>query len=564
MESPTPRSDPGARRPAPPPVSRREAIALGVVCAVALALRAANLQQLHAHDPFFQLPSVDARLYHEWAQAIAAGDWLGHEAFLNSPGYAYGLALLYLAFGPSLLVAKGAQVLLGTLSCVLTWALGRRLFGPAVALGAAAAVAVYEMLIFYEGTLVPANALVPLGLAGVLAVVRAIERPGVARWLGAGALVGLAALVRPNFLLYGALCGAWIAFAPRAGPWRRRVAGLAAFVAGIAALVGPVTVRNYVVAGDLVPVTYAGGLNLFFGNNPDADGTFRVPRFFPRSAVDDPWEQRAVYRSVAERAAGRPLRPSEISAVWAGEALRFARQAPGPWVRLVARKVELALGAFEPWNIRSVTLTRGFSRVLRLPLLGFGLLAPLAFLGLWLTAGRWRELVPLYALLVTVFGTLVIFFVLARYRVPAVPVLALFASAGVLETARRLRRPQRRRGLALALAATAAFAAFAHRTVAVEDLSIAWYNLGNRYKALGDWPKAEASYRRSLEGQPRYLSAHNNLALVYEAWGRREEARERWERVRELAVEQGLTRYVERADRHLRTLGARPGTPLQE
>ncbi len=155
------------------------------------------------------------------------------------------------------------------------------------------------------------------------------------------------------------------------------------------------------------------------------------------------------------------------------------------------------------------------------------------------------------------FATLVVFFVLSRYRVPAVPVLALFASAGVFECVRRLRRPGARRSLVVPAIATAAFAVFAHRAVLVEDLSIAWYNLGNRYKALGEWAKAEESYARSLRGNPGYLSTHNNLALVYEAWGRPEAARERWQRVRAMAAERGLARYVERADRHLRALEAR-------
>jgi len=553
---------PAAVSPAPP-ISRGEALALGGVCALALALRTANLQQLHAHDPFFALPSVDARLYHEWARAIAAGDWLGREAFLNSPAYAYGLAAVYALVGPSLLVAKGLQALGGTLACALTWAVGRRVFAPGVAVGGAAVLAVSQMPIFYEGTLVPANALVPLGLLAVLGVLRALERPGGLRWLAAGAAVGLAALVRPNLLLFGALCGAWLPLALRRHPGRRRVAWLAAFAAGAALLVAPATLHNYAASRDFVPITYAGGLNLLFGNNPDADGTFRVPRFFPRSAMDDPWEQRAVYRSVAERAEGRALRPSEISAVWTREALRFAREATGPWLRLMGRKAALSVNAFEPWNIRSLTITREFSWVLRLPLLEFGVLVPFAFLGVWLTAGRWRALAPLYALLATVFGTMLVFFVLSRYRVPAIPVLALFAVAGVVEVARRARRPGAVRRLAFPLLATAGFAVFTHQTLATEDLSIAWYNLGNRYKALGDWPRAEQSYGRALRGQPGYLSAHNNLALVHEAWGRDDLARAGWERVRALAVERGLERYVERADRHLRGLAERaaPATP---
>jgi tetratricopeptide (TPR) repeat protein len=263
-----------------------------------------------------------------------------------------------------------------------------------------------------------------------------------------------------------------------------------------------------------------------------------------------------MFQRAAEQSEGRRLRPSEVSRFWSAQALRFAREYPGPWARLVWRKLELATNAFEPWNIRAIAITREFSAVLRLPLVGFGLLAPLAVAGIALTAARWRELVPLYALLATVLATLLVFFVLARYRLPAVPALALFASAGIAEGARRLRdRSPRVLGVALAAAALAAL--WVHRDVARDDLSIAYYNLGNRYRELEEWPRAIESYRRALEQRPNYISTYNNLALVLEATGEHDaDARIAWERVRELAAAQGLPRHAERAERHLRALDA--------
>jgi len=541
---------------APPPTSAEWAV-LAAICAVALLLRLWNVQQLHAHDPFFARPSLDERMYHEWAQAIAAGDGWGDQVFLNGPLYPYLLAGLYALLGPSLLAAKVAHALLGTLTCVLTWWVGRRLFGPAVALGGAALVAVSRILIFYDSTLVVDALIVPLALLAVGAVRVAADRPSAGRWLAAGAAVGLGALARPNALLLGALCGAWAWWALRERAATARLRWLAAYALGALLWVAPVAGRNYAVSGgDFVPITYSGGMNLFLGNNPDANGSFGVPRIFPRSTADDPWEQREMFQRFAEQVEGRPLRPSEVSRFWSAQALRFAREYPAQWAGLLCRKLELATNAFEPWNIRSITITREFSAVLRLPLVGFGLLAPLAVVGLALTAARWRELVPLYALLATVLATLLVFFVLARYRLPAVPVLALFASAGVADGVRRVRdRSPRAVGAALAAAALAAF--WVHREVARDDLSIAYYNLGNRYKELADWPRAIESYRRVLEARPSYVSAHNNLALVFEATGEHDaDARIAWEHVRALAAAQGLPRYAERAERHLRALDA--------
>ena len=276
--------------------SRAEWIGVGAVFLIALALRLLHLEQLRAHDPFFALPSVDERMYHEWALAIRGGDWLGAHAFASDdvvvghgPLYPYFLALLYGLFGPSVAAAKTVQSLLGSFSCVLVWALTRRLFDGRVAVLASLATAGYGMLLFYEGALVVANLQVLLSLLILLAVVRALERPRVSRWLGAGLLVGLSAVARPNVLLFAAAVAVWIPVAlRRVVPRARRAALAGAFLAGAALMVLPVTLRNYALTGEWVLVSHAGGLNFFIGNNPDANGAFRVPRPFSRALADDP------------------------------------------------------------------------------------------------------------------------------------------------------------------------------------------------------------------------------------------------------------------------------------
>jgi 4-amino-4-deoxy-L-arabinose transferase-like glycosyltransferase len=557
----------GAIAPARP--SRAEWIGVAAVFLFALALRLLHLQQLRAHDPFFELPSVDERMYHQWALAIRGGDWLGANAFAGSdvvvghgPLYPYFLALLYGLFGPSVAAAKTAQCVLGSFSCVLVWALARRLFEPRVALLASLATAGYAMLLFYEGALVVANLQVLLCLLILLAVVRALERPRAWGWLGAGLLVGLSAIARPNALLFGAAIAAWIPLAlRRALPRGRRVALVAAFCVGAASMLLPVTLRNHALTGEWILVSHAGGLNFFIGNNPDANGAFRVPREFPRALADDPWEQRALFRSTAERASGRELTASEVSAFWRDRGLDFIRARPAAWLRLELRKFALSVNAFEAWNIRSFTLSQHFSWVLRLPLISFGFLAPLALLGIVLTRRAWRRLVPLYAMLGTVLATQLIFFVLSRYRMPAVPLLAIFGAAGLVQL---LDAVHARRWKWLAGAASLLVAAsFAiHQPILREDLSVAYYNLGNRYRDLERWDRAIDAYRESLRRNAGYISAHNNLAIAYERSGAHPaEAIEAWERVRALAVARDLERYVERADRHLRALRAAEAGP---
>lgn len=525
------------------------------VFALALALRLLHLQQVVAHDPFFTQPSVDSMVYRDWGLRIASGDWLGSEPFFLSPLYAYVLGLVYSVAGPSHLAPLVLNALLGAAMVLLVYLLALRLFDRRVALVAAALAATYRMEIFYEGAALVETLQTFLTAALTLICVAALERPTLARFLGLGALVGASALARQNALLFAPLF-ALLPFTPLVGERdsARRASLAAAVLAGAALLVLPATVRNWAVSGDLVLVNSTGGILMYTGWNPEATGVYTVPSVLPRALADDPIEQKDAYRALAEQRTGRTLAPSQVSAYWRGEALRYALENPGAALRLGLWKARLFWSAFEAWDNRSFTVSRPGSWVLRLSPVSFAWVAPLALLGIGLTLARWRRLVPLYLVVLVHFATAVLFIALSRYRVPVLPALAVFAGAGVVGVVDLARA---RNGPKLALAAAlfaAALFAVNFRTPP-EDLSMAHFNLGNAYKELGRWDEAVDAYFHALELDPGYISTWNNLALVYERSGvERELVIRTWQRVLQLARAQGSALHVERAERHLRAL----------
>lgn len=550
-------SDAGARPALAPRLSRGEGLGLVAVLAVALGLRVLHLLEIRANDPFFEAPSVDPRLYHEWASRIAQGDWLGEEIFFLGPLYPYFLGVVYSVFGASLLAAKIVHVALGTATVALVFALARRVFDRRVAFVAAAIAASYRMAPFYEGTLVVANLLLPLTLLVVLATLRVRDRPTAPRALLAGVATGVAALARQNALLYAPLAMGWLLFALRdRAPLARRTGLAVALAAGVLLAVLPATLRNLAVGGDLVWINAAGGAPFFTGNNPDADGTFRVPRIFSQALADDPLEQRAMYTKLAEQTLGRELLPSEVSRFWVDQGLAWIRARPLDWLRLEWKKFGLFWNAHEVWNNRSISIDRAFSRVLRAPLPTFGIVAPLALLGMGLSWRRARDLFPLYAMIGVSLATALAFFVLSRYRMPIVPLLAIFAAYALVQLF-DLSRARRARALAACGVSVAALAWFVHREIVREDLSIAHYNLANRYMLTRQWDLAIDHYWKTIEGRPGYISAYNNLAIVYQATGHNpREAVLTWQEVRRLAQRMNLPEYVARAERNLRALGA--------
>ncbi|MDP6980926.1 MAG: glycosyltransferase family 39 protein [Myxococcota bacterium] len=547
--------DPGATAPAGAalerPPEQQEWLAIAGIWFVAIMLRLFHLLAIRQHDPFFFQPAVDPRFYHEWATRIAAGDWLGSGVFLQGPLYPYLLSLLYRVTGPDLFWPRFVNAVMGSLACVLVWWIARSLFDRRVALLAAALVALHGMFIFYEGSLLIANVLIPLNLLVVACALKAQNSERRALWFALGALIGLSALGRPNMLLFAPLIA--IALVWHRAEAMRRVALLACLVAGVALVLAPGLMRNRAVADDWVLVSASAGMNFFNGNNADANGSHNVPSIFDRAQADHPAEQNAIYRAYAEERLSRSLRPSEVSDYWFDRGLDWVKAHPGDWLALMARKFLLFVNHYEIWNNRSYEVSSQFSWVLRLPLVSFGFIAPLAVLGMVLAASRYRELWPLYGVVAVALATGLIFFVLSRYRVPAVPALIIFAAAALVWLYDALRA--RRREFYFALASLVVFIGVSSLDLHVQDLSVAYYNLGNRYRLAHDHERAIEQYRRSLEINSSYISAHNNLALSLELSGRhREEAIEAWRYLGELGRARGLTHYVERAERHLSAL----------
>ncbi len=543
-------------------VARREVAIVAAIAVLALLLRGLHLWQAAVHDPFFFLPAVDPKVYHEWATRIAEGDWLGDQVFFLSPLYPYFLGAIYWVAGPSLLAAKIVQAVLSAGCCLMIHLIGRRVFGALAGAIAALLWAVYPLSIFYDTELLVASIQTPLNLAAVLLLLRAESTGARRHWLAAGVLLGLSILARPNTLLLAVLVVPWAVFALRDRFSRGAIALRIAIVAGGAAMmVLPVTWRNFAVGDDLVLVSSQSGVNLYIGNGPGANGTFRVPKEFLSTRADDPIQQQQAYREQAERALGRSLKPSEISGYWSDRTLEHVADHPGDTVLLLLRKTGMFLNFYEPGNSRDYPSSRRFSGILELPLPDFSILGPLGLLGMIVFLRAFRRAFLLYAMVAVYAASLVLFFVLAHYRMPVTPFFALFAGGGIAWLLEAL-AGRRLRALLLGLALLAGSAWIVHLDLyrPAESRFMVEYNLANRFRMLGRRQEAIDAYRRSIELQPNYISSHHNLAMYCGEEPRDLACAEReWRAVLDIARAHGDAEYVKRAEHFLRAIAQTKG-----
>jgi tetratricopeptide (TPR) repeat protein len=225
---------------------------------------------------------------------------------------------------------------------------------------------------------------------------------------------------------------------------------------------------------------------------------------------------------LAELATGRSLTPGEVSRYWTDRALAFITTQPGAWLRLLGTKTALLWNATEMLDTESQETYAEWSATLRA--LGlvthFGVLVPLALFGIWTTWPRRSRLWVVYALTLAYAGSVVLFYVFARYRYPLVPFLVLFAAAGVA-SARRFFRATPLPVAVCAVITVGAAAVVANRPLLSPDLmrAISEHNLGAALQEAGRLDDAAAHYRRALDIRPDYAPAHNNLGVVLRAQG---------------------------------------------
>jgi len=487
-------------------------VAARMVVAIALAIRLLHVYFTQRFNPLSADLQLDAATYDRWARALAFGGDAGPTALMQSPVYPWFLSLVYRAFGPALAAVRLVQAIIGTASCGLIMLAARRFFkSDAAALLAGLIAAFYAPLVFYEGILMPSTIIVFLN-ALFVAIMFAEGRPGAARILAAGVVLGIAAAANPPaFLLFpfallhlhfaGVPAGAAPVGAPPPRAAGRFLRSSLVLAVGVGAAISPLTVRNALRTGEFIPLTTGAGINFYHGNNPEANGFYRVPVYRGMALGGTPEEQSVNMEAVASRESGRTLSQTEVSNFWLRAGLEYIRGNPRAWASLVWRKFQFFWNAYERANIENFYFHRRFRGILSLPLLTFGVIAPLGLIGVFLTSGRWKRLWLLYGGILAYLFTALVFYVLARYRLSVVVFLIPFAGAAVVELVALARR-RRAAELMLSLAALGALVFFSHMTLAKDTPGgISNYHLraGNAYVARGDTSRAEGEYRKALE-----------------------------------------------------------------
>jgi len=380
-------------------------------------------------------PVADERTWTNWAveslvtPRVSFSPLRTHMIFYP-PLYPYFIAVPWALFH-TLEAVKWAQVVAGALLVPAVGRIGGLAFGRRTGLLAAGIAAFYPDLVWFAAHFWSETVFLALLWWAVERLVAADARGSVRTAATAGLLWGLAILARETILYLTPLAAAWLLWrAPRPAGGRRA----AAFALCAVLIVAPWTVRNWIAFRAFVPVATSGGLALFQGNAP-----------LTRQEVYDRYE--AVHGRIEQyrfaRAEGwKAIRDRQPA--WALEKLRD--QMPNFWEADSLALIHIKRGAYGP--VPPVAALAAAVVVLAPYLvLLVGFVAGVALLPIDRTRGLLLGFLVCYnALHVITHG-------FARYRLPVMPVVFLFAAAGFAAwSGRALAAGTGRRAAAAALA----------------------------------------------------------------------------------------------------------------
>jgi len=545
------------RRSARPFFSRK--IILTGVLFLAVALRIIFLLQINS-TPLVDFLAADTGDFERFSLEILKGDLLSRETIYFNPLYPFFISTVYFVTGHHPLMVLIIQAIIDTGTCLLLYLISIGIFRDRLTgLIAALLYAGYGLAIFYTGIMVGASLATFLFISSAYLLLKA--RRNQSRWplLLTGIVYGLCVLLRPNTLFVFPFIIFWII---RGNADRVEITGklcrAVVVIAGILLVILPFSFRNYLITGNISLPFGNGGFNFYVGNHQGASGTYT----YLKGISNSPSGQIKSSVLQAKKVAGEEVSLSQASSYWFGLGIRFIEEYPLEYLSLLGRKFLLFWNSQEIGQNIDYYFSKRFSPLLTFPLFSFGIVAPFAWLGFIFALHRRPSGISLPMIFLFAYmGSIIVFFVSARYRLPSIPFILVFSSYGASSLIRLFFPKIKKAFWIYAVFLIAVFIpvninlspvdekeylSWSHNmlgnvyqekgmpTKAIREFHqalnldpgniIARNFLGSAYRSLGQYDKAIYEYTQALMVNPRDATARNNLGATYAELGKIEEA----------------------------------------
>ena len=359
----------------------------------------------------------DQHYYHTTACAIADGNLLGHKGpLIRSPGYVYFTGFLYSISGQNTKFVLAVQSLLGVLTGLMVYLIGKLVFNRLTGLYASFFYAFYLPVLCYESALLMCPLITFLITSGFFFYVKAQNECRNKFFLLSGLALGWAFICRPNNLVMAIILLIFLLRSKK----DKGLKPVYLFAAGFFIFYGLVMIRNIFAGVNPFSITTQGQLVLISGHAHDSTG---VGWFRSKNELLILSDNIFTYfkNILAEIFSNFPV-----------------------WLKLQLKKCYAYFFNYEYPQFIDFYIMRQTIPFLNIPSVSFGVISPLALLAAGLIIKKRGAFKKTANLLVYysfgLFVSVVVFYVIARFRQPAVPFLCVLSGFCLYELKRRKNR----------------------------------------------------------------------------------------------------------------------------
>lgn len=380
---------------------------------------------------FFATEPIVFYKYPYFAEQIGKGLDIGERIIDLSPLYLYINVLFNQIFGSNWEALAIFQIVIGSLSCLFIYAIGEKLFGRTIGLIASVILLLYGNLTLIELTLEPEAFVIFFNALAILLLIKARNENSseyqIWKWFLVGVTLGLAVITKANALLIlpGAIIWIWWGGYKR----NKKLVATVSLLLGVILLISPITLRNYMKFHDSILVTADGGKVFFHGNGQGATGMERADlsnQGFIEEGQSEPDYAHVLFRNTARSLSGLPLKPSECARFWVDRTMDYILANGMSSLFLELKKLCLFWSNYEVHDLDSTY--KNYVTIRHWPLIPFGIIAALGIVGMGLSLKKFHQTFLIYWVILVYLLSVLIFFAVSRYRIPAVPFLSIFAA----------------------------------------------------------------------------------------------------------------------------------------
>ena len=398
------------------------------------------------------LAGTDMQTYLEFATQYAEEGWDG-PYYYQPLYYTWFLGSLFSIFGPSVVLIFWIQSILGALTVFMCGQTAAVLGGKKAGLVSALVLCLYKNHIMYTSYALIATLQTFLLTGFFLFFVCFLKKGKFRDLLIFSVFCSLSILTRGNCILFLPFIIFFIISKYKHSP-KQALKFVSVAILLIYAVQLPFSIHNYRVQKEWTGPSIASSSVLVIGNNPQAPpGTNEELYYMPNPDVLKYWNKLA-----SDESSPVPLKSSMF---------RWIQSEPLKWAELKFRMLLLFFSTKESYNNINHQETVKYAPWFRFPFISFELVSVFFLAGFfsWIfgRGSRKRSLNSVMVLSMVYVGSILLFYVLSRYRLPVVPVFISIASIGFIKSRNLVvnkKRPSKRALICALLSIIVTFTAF--------------------------------------------------------------------------------------------------------